>query len=130
MQVSRIIKRDWTNGVDYAIIMANNGLFPNEMGFNKEWRWFELPTRSSGMKHVRADQKKRDRNMRRKSALRTMLKQTESAIADGEMEQAQELYRQAASQLDKAAGKGVIKKGMANRKKSRLAHDLNKIAAA
>jgi small subunit ribosomal protein S20 len=82
------------------------------------------------MKHVRADQKKRDRNMRRKSALRTMLKQTESAIADGEMEQAQELYRQAASQLDKAAGKGVIKKGMANRKKSRLAHDLNKIAAA
>ena len=68
--------------------------------------------------------------MRRKSALRTMLKQTESAIADGEMEQAQELYRQAASQLDKAAGKGVIKKGMANRKKSRLAHDINKIAAA
>lgn len=89
-----------------------------------------MPTRSSGMKHVRADQKKRDRNMRRKSALRTMLKQTESAIADGEMEQAQELYRQAASQLDKAAGKGVIKKGMANRKKSRLAHDINKIAAA
>ena len=68
--------------------------------------------------------------MRRKSALRTMLKQTEAAIADGEMEQAQELYRQAVSQLDKAAGKGVIKKGMANRKKSRLAHDLNKIAAA
>jgi small subunit ribosomal protein S20 len=82
------------------------------------------------MKHVRADQKKRDRNMRRKSALRTMLKQTEAAIADGEIEQAWELYRQAASQLDKAAGKGVIKKGMANRKKSRLAHDLNKIAAA
>ena len=89
-----------------------------------------MPTRSSGMKHVRADKKKRDRNMRRKSALRTMLKQTESAIADGGMEQAQELYRQAASQLDKAAGKGVIKKGMANRKKSRLAHDINKIAAA
>jgi small subunit ribosomal protein S20 len=82
------------------------------------------------MKHVRADQKKRDRNMRRKSALRSMLKQTEAAIADGEMEQAQELYRQAASQLDKAAGKGVIKKGMANRKKSRLAHDINKIEAA
>jgi small subunit ribosomal protein S20 len=82
------------------------------------------------MKHVRADQKKRDRNMRRKSALRSMLKQTEAAIADGEIEQAWELYRQAASQLDKAAGKGVIKKGMANRKKSRLAHDINKIEAA
>ncbi len=82
------------------------------------------------MKHVRADKKKRDRNMQRKSALRTVLRQTESAIADGEMEQAQELYRQAASHLDRAAGKGVIKKGMANRKKSRLAHDMNKITAA
>ena len=89
-----------------------------------------MPTRSSGMKHVRADKKKRDRNLQRKSMLRTMLKQTEAAITDGEMEQAQELYRQAASQLDRAVGKGIIKKGMANRKKSRLAHDINKIAAA
>ena len=89
-----------------------------------------MPTRSSGMKHVRADKKKRDRNIQRKSALRTTLKQTEAAIADGEMEQAQELYRQAASQLDRAVGKGIIKKGMANRKKSRLAHDINKIATA
>lgn len=90
----------------------------------------KLPTRSSGMKHVRADKKKRDRNLQRKSALRTALKQTEAAIADGEMEQAEELYREAASQLDRAAGKGIIKKGMANRKKSRLAHDINKIATA
>ena len=68
--------------------------------------------------------------MQRKSALRTTLKQTEAAIAGGEMEQAEELYRQAASQLDRAAGKGIIKKGMANRKKSRLANDINKIATA
>ena len=89
-----------------------------------------MPTRKSGMKHVRADKKKRDRNLQRKSTLKTMLKQTEAAITGGEMEQAQELYRQAASQLDRAVGKGIIKKGMANRKKSRLAHDINKIAAA
>ena len=89
-----------------------------------------MPTRSSGMKHVRADKKKRDRNLRRKSTLRTVLKQTETAIADGDTEQVHELYRQAASQLDKTAGKGIIKKGMANRKKSRLANDINKIATA
>lgn len=82
------------------------------------------------MKHVRADKRKRERNLQRKSALRTMLKQTEAAIADGEMEQAEELYRQATSQLDRAVGKGIIKKGMANRKKSRLAHDINRIATA
>jgi small subunit ribosomal protein S20 len=46
------------------------------------------------------------------------------------MQQAQELYRQAASQLDKAVGKGVIKRNAANRKKSRLARRINKIAAA
>ncbi|MYE89013.1 30S ribosomal protein S20 [Candidatus Poribacteria bacterium] len=89
-----------------------------------------MPTRSSGMKHVRADKKKRDRNLQRKSALRTVLKQTEAAIADGEIEQAAEMYRKAASHLDRAAGKGIIKKGMANRKKSRLSHDINKIATA
>ena len=88
-----------------------------------------MPTRSSGIKHVRADKKKRERNTQRKSALRSMLRQTEAAIADGEKDQAQELYRQAASQLDRAVGKGIIKKGMANRKKSRLAHDINKIEA-
>jgi ribosomal protein S20 len=59
-----------------------------------------------------------------------MLKQTESAIADGDAQQAQELYRQAASQLDRAVGKGVIKKDMANRTKARLALEINKIATA
>jgi small subunit ribosomal protein S20 len=82
------------------------------------------------MKHVRADKKKRDRNAQRKSTLRTMLKETEVAIADGDVQQAQESYRQATSHLDRAVGKGVIKKGTANRKKSRLAHDINKMAVA
>ena len=86
--------------------------------------------RRSSLKHVRADQKKRERNSERKSALRTMLKKTEDAIAAGDMQQAQELYRQAVSKLDRAAQKGIIKKGMANRRKSRLALKINKIAAA
>ena len=99
--------------------------------------WSETPfaskeafLRYSRRKFALKNKKKRDRNFARKSALRTILRRTESAIAAGDMQQAQELYRQAASQLDKAVGKGVIKRNAANRKKSRLARRINKIAAA
>lgn len=89
-----------------------------------------MPTRQSAVKHIRADKKKRDRNRRRKSELRTVLTKAEEKMAEGNAEEAQALYLQAASHLDRAAQKGVIKKGMANRKKSRLAQRLNRIAAA
>ena len=79
---------------------------------------------------MRADKKKRDRNRHRKSELRTVLNKAEGKIAEGSVEEAQALYVQVASHLDRAAQKGIIKKGMANRKKSRLARRLNQIAAA
>jgi small subunit ribosomal protein S20 len=82
------------------------------------------------MKHIRADQRKRDRNRQRKSQLRTILRKTEEQIAETNVEEARELYRQATSSLDRAAQKGVIKKGMANRKKARLAQKLNQLATA
>lgn len=89
-----------------------------------------LPHRRSAIKHVRADQRKRDRNRQRKSQLRKILRKTEEQIAEANVEEAQELYRQATSTLDKAAQKGVIKKGTANRKKARLAQKLNQLATA
>jgi small subunit ribosomal protein S20 len=82
------------------------------------------------MKHIRADQRKHDRNRQRKSQLRTILRKAEEQIAEANVEEAQELYRQATSSLDKAAQKGVIKKGTANRKKARLAQKLNQLATA
>ena len=89
-----------------------------------------MASRKSAMKHVHADNRKHERNLQRKSALRTSLKQTEAAIVTKDMQQAQELYRRSASLLDRAARKGLIKKGAANRKKSRLALKLNKVAVA
>ena len=86
--------------------------------------------RKSALKHLRADPKKRERNFRRKSAMRTMVKKTEAVIEGQDLEQAQELFRQAASHLDRAAQKGIIKKGTANRKKSRLARRINSMTAA
>lgn len=61
--------------------------------------------------------------------MRTMLKKTEAVIGEKNLEQAQELYRQAASHLDRAAQKGVIKKGTADRKKSRLARRIINMTA-
>ena len=82
------------------------------------------------MKHARADETKRVRNRHRKSTLRTLLRQTEDALDAGNVEAAQTLCRSSASLLDRAAGKGVIKKGTANRQKSRLNRKLNALIAA
>ncbi|MBI1922899.1 30S ribosomal protein S20 [Candidatus Poribacteria bacterium] len=86
--------------------------------------------RAKRRSQMRLIQKRRERNYQRKSTLRKVLKQTETAISAGDAQQAQTLYRQSVSQLDRTAQKGVIKKGTANRRKSRLALKLNKIAVA
>ena len=62
-----------------------------------------------------------------KSATRTAIKKAEQAIASGDLEAAMTAFREAVSKLDRAAKKGVIKKGTADRKKSRLARKLNKL---
>ncbi|MDE0297542.1 MAG: 30S ribosomal protein S20 [Candidatus Poribacteria bacterium] len=85
--------------------------------------------RKSAMKHIRADQRKAEVNRRRKVTLRTTLKKTEAAIAAGDSELAQGLYRQASGRLDRAAQKGVIKRGEAARRKSRLSQKLNDMSA-
>lgn len=85
--------------------------------------------RLSAKKHVRADEKKRVRNRHRKVTLRTAIKNTELALQNGDIEKSQELTKQTFSLLDRAACKGVIKKGTANRQKSRLAQKLNSLTA-
>ena len=85
--------------------------------------------RQSAKKHARADEKKRIRNRHRKATLRTVLKQTETVLSEGDVATAQELCRNIASLLDRAASKGVIKKGTANRQKSRLTRKLHALMA-
>ncbi len=85
--------------------------------------------RQSAKKHARADERKRIRNRHRKSTLRTVLKQTEIALDEGNVETAQALCKSVVGLLDRAAGKGVIKKGTANRQKSRLIRKLHALMA-
>jgi len=62
-----------------------------------------------------------------KSATKTAVKKAEQAIASGDLEAAMTALKEAVSELDRAARKGVIKRGTADRKKSRLAQKLNRL---
>ena len=88
-----------------------------------------MPHRKSAVKHIRADKRKAEVNRRRKVTLRTTLKKAEVAITSGDSDTAEGLYRQASGHLDRAAQKGVIKRGEAARRKSRLAQKLNEMSA-
>lgn len=83
----------------------------------------------SAIKSIRQDARKTARNRPVRSSLKTYVKSAVSSIALGDEETSQEAVRTAISKLDKAAGKGIIHKNQAARRKSRLVKKLNKAFA-
>ena len=77
-----------------------------------------MPTTKSAKKRVRQNKKLRDINRAARSKVRTSIKMVANAT-DGDA--ADKAYRKAASELDKAARRGLIKKNEASRRKARLA---------
>ncbi len=65
--------------------------------------------------------------MRRKRALKDVLKSFEKAVEAKNKVEATKLFPQVQKTLDKSAKNNIIKKNTASRKKSRLAHQLAKI---
>jgi len=82
----------------------------------------------SAAKHMRADAKKRTMNRARKSRIHTSENALNAAIAAGNKEQVKTLLSECFAQLDKAAKTSVIHKNKADRKKSRLAARVAKMA--
>lgn len=78
----------------------------------------------SAKKRMRQNIKRRARNRRYRSAARTYIKRCRRLIAQGNLEEAEEAVKQAASTLDKAARKGVIHPNNAARRKSRIMSQL------
>ena len=76
------------------------------------------------IKRERQDIKKRARNVSNMSRLRTQIK-TVLEITD--KEKAKEEYLKAVSFIDKAAGKGLIHKNTAARRKSQITRHLNSL---
>jgi small subunit ribosomal protein S20 len=72
-------------------------------------------------------EKRRQRNVARRSELRSTTKKIMDALAANDITTAQELMKTAESKIARARGKGVVKKQTASRKIGRLA---KKVSAA
>lgn len=86
-----------------------------------------MPNIKSAKKRVKVTEKKNLRNRMVKSGVRTSVKKFEAAVA-ADPATANVQLNATASAIDKAVTKGVISKNAANRKKARLAKQLNKAA--
>ncbi|WP_454295216.1 30S ribosomal protein S20 [Salana multivorans] len=75
----------------------------------------------SQIKRNRTNEKARLRNKAVKSELKTYVRKTREAIAEGDKEKASAALQVASRKLDKAVSKGVIHKNQAANRKSALA---------
>jgi small subunit ribosomal protein S20 len=87
-----------------------------------------LANSKSAEKRARVAERRRIRNRRYRSASRTLVRRAEGAIGTGDVESSRDAIRSAISMLDRAAGKGIIHKNNAARRKSRLMAKYNALA--
>lgn len=83
----------------------------------------------SALRDIKKSRARALRNQEVRSAIKTSVKKTRVAIAEGSA-QALELYRDASSLVDRAAKRNIIHRNAAARRKSRLARQLNAARAA
>ncbi len=88
-----------------------------------------MPNTKSAKRRVRSSERKRVRNVADRSKVKTLEKSYLAAVKSGKKDAAATALQAVVSAMDKAAKKGVLKKGTVDRKKSRLAIKLNKVAA-
>ena len=86
-----------------------------------------MPNIKSAVKRVNVIQKKTLRNNMIKSEYKTAVKSFETAVTEGNKEQAQELLQLATKKIDGACSKGILKQNTASRKKSSLAKKFNSL---
>jgi small subunit ribosomal protein S20 len=84
----------------------------------------------SSIKRARTIKAKTLRNKMIRSNMRTMIKKFENLLANGNIDEAKNLFPLVVKRIDMAASKGTIHKNTANRKKSRLAIRLNKAVSS
>jgi small subunit ribosomal protein S20 len=74
----------------------------------------------SAQKAIRQSERRKIRNLQRKNRLKTLLKEVKSLISQKKTTEAKKLLPQVYKLLDKAVKTGLIKKGKADRRKSRI----------
>jgi small subunit ribosomal protein S20 len=85
---------------------------------------------ASALKQMRQGVKRRARNRKNASQLKTQVKKLRAAIAEGDVETAKKLLPETVGEIDKAAKKGVVHDNAASRHKSRLSRKVNALVAA
>ena len=88
-----------------------------------------MPNIKSAKKRVKVTETKTLRNKMIKSQLKTLVKKFETAIAEGNKEEAINTFSVVIKKLDQAVSKGTYHKSTISRKKSSLAKKLNSISA-
>ena len=86
-----------------------------------------MPNIKSAEKRVQVSKVNAARNKADKSKLKTVLKKFDTAVAEGNREEAQSAYKVAVKTVDQAVSKGIIHKNNAAHKKSALDTKLNSI---
>jgi small subunit ribosomal protein S20 len=82
------------------------------------------------MKQMRQGVKRRARNRKNLSQLKTQVKKLRAAIDSGDADTAKKLLPETVGQIDKAAKKGVVHDNAAARYKSRLSRKVSALSAA
>ncbi len=87
-----------------------------------------MPNIKSSKKDVVRSKIAYEKNKAAKTALKTVLKKYEAALAGGDKAAAEAAYKMAVKAVDQAVGNGILHKNTAARKKSSMTLQLNKLA--
>ena len=86
-----------------------------------------MATHKSAKKRIRTNERKRVINLGAATRIKSSVKKV---LAATNREEAEKLYKEAVSVLDRGATKGLIKQNTASRKKSMITRHLNKLQPA
>ena len=86
-----------------------------------------MPNIKSAEKRVLIARERNARNKVEKTKLKNAMKKFDAAVAEGNRETAEGAYKVAVKTVDRAAGKGLLHKNNAARKKSAMAGKLNNL---
>lgn len=91
---------------------------------------FIVPIIKSAIKRVEVNKRQQTENRGPKSELQTTIKKFRALLAEKKIDEAEKLMPEVVSIVDSAARKGIIKKENADRKKARIATELQKAKIA
>jgi len=81
-----------------------------------------MANNKSALKRIRQTRKRTERNRYFKTRVKTITKNVENAVAEGNYEKALEYWKVANKKFQSYINKGILKKNTARRKISRLHH--------